>query len=98
MDELLPGWVTTPLNFMAFLCHLLNHFLGFGWGFMAFIALLSFVCNYPGIAYWSRLVQSGMSNDDAIKHSGWVSLPLFALFLLIGGYVYFHGGNVAHPV
>lgn len=96
--QLLPHPVLAFLNLFVVVCRLLNHYLGYGVGFMVFILLLAIACVWPGIEYWSRLVNQGMSSEDASRQSSWVFVPLFVLFLLISGYVYFHGGNVTHPV
>lgn len=96
--QLLPQPVLQFLNIFVVACHLLNHYLGYGWGTLAFLALLAFAAVWPGICYWARLIKSGMGSDEASKQSSWVFAPLFVMFLLIGGYVYFHGGNVTHPV
>ncbi|HEX7738002.1 MAG TPA: hypothetical protein VF458_24365 [Ktedonobacteraceae bacterium] len=96
--QLLPQPVLAFLHVFVVVCRLMNHYLGYGWGTLAFIALMSFLAVWPGICYWSHLLKTGASSDEAAKQSSWVFMPLFVLFLLICGYVYFHGGNVTHPI
>lgn len=96
--QLLPQPVLQFLNIFVVVCHYLNHVLGYGWGYLAFLALLAFACVCPGLAYWGNLIKSGMSSEKAAKQSSWVATPLFFVAIVIGVYVYYHGGNVSHPV
>lgn len=95
---LLPQPVLQFLNIFVVVCHYLNHFLGYGWGYMALVLILALSWIMPGLNRWQYLRTHGMSNDEAIAATTWIFLSGFILTLFIGGYVYYHGGNVAHPV
>lgn len=96
--QLLPGWVLAILNVFVQVCHLLNHYLGYGWGYLAFLLIMVLPWTLSGIHRWQHLREQGMSSDEAQRSTAWIFRAGFILSLLIGMYVYFHGGNVSHPV
>jgi len=81
------------LNWFVEVDRLFNRYLGYGWGFLAFLAVLSFVSCWPGLSWYQKMVSQGMSSEQAAKTSSWLSGPCFLAALLISAYVYSHGGN-----
>lgn len=101
--QLLPQQVLGVLNFFVLVCRVLNHFLGYGWGTLAFLLLTALLAFWWPIARWANKVRPkdgsvGISSHDAQEQTKWHFRIAGVLFAIVNGYVLTHGGMVDHLV
>lgn len=98
--ELLPrllAVVLSILNGFVQISQYLEHTLGYGWGYMAFVLLSAIAALWWPIARWADMVQpkdgsKGVSSAEAVKRTNVHFFLATVLWWAIDGYVYFHGG------